>query len=499
MKPRIFIGSSVEGLNVAYAIQNNLMHRAEVTVWDQGVFNLSQSALESLVELLDRMDFGVFVFTPDDLVTIRGEENRIVRDNVLFELGLFVGRLGRQRSFILRSSQGELRLPTDLLGINPATYEADRSDGNMRAATGPASNEIREIISRLGSHSKGSGTGAGSPNSEQETEVVSVDDEREKVEAVDSNDESSEAFAWMRLYFAGEYEKAIELLETKIEAAVDTQEKYALQLWMGEVKSRIDLNTGVTYLNKLIVENPEDPLAYLFLDDVYQHYDLITERLVVLDSGIDNTKEEPSLLIRKASYLREVGDADKAIQLLTQLIERVPETSSAYIQLVQIHRDENRPEEAKKVYELGRKSLPNNRELLGSYGRFLEDSGDDSAALVVYSRLTKLYPKDAEFFTLLGNVYLNLDLYGLALEAYQAANELAQEKQGWIQANIGNLYKNKGLNQQAIHFLNQALQSDPNNSYAHERLAVAITQDEEERKKAAEIIRNYRRKPESNT
>ncbi len=498
MKPRLFIGSSVEGLNVAYAIQNNLVHRAEVTVWDQGVFNLSQSALESLVELLDRMDFGIFVFTPDDLVTIRGEENRIVRDNVLFELGLFVGRLGRPRSFILKPSQGEIRLPTDLLGINPATYETDRSDGNLRAATGPASNEIREVISRLGSHSKGSGTGAGSPNSEHESEAVTVDNEREKVDAVNSDDELDKSFAWLKPYFADEYGKAAELLQQEIEATVDPKEKHNLRVWMGEIKSKIDLNTGVEYLHKLIEENPEDPLAYIFLDDVYQHYDLTTERIVILDSGIANTKKEPSLLIRKASYLQEVGDADEAAQLLTQLIERVPETSSAYIQLAQIHRDENRPEEAKKVYELGRKSLPNNRELLGSYGRFLGDTGDDSAALVVYTMLTKRYPKDAEFFTLLGNIYLNLDLYGLALEAYQTANELAQEKQGWIQANIGNLYKNKGLNSQAIHFLNQALQLDPNYSYAHERLAIAITQDEKERKKAAEIIRSYRRKPESN-
>lgn len=67
-KPRVFIGSSVEGLNVAYAVQQNLLHEAEVTVWDQGVFELSRTTMESLAKALAENDFAVFVFSPDDLV-----------------------------------------------------------------------------------------------------------------------------------------------------------------------------------------------------------------------------------------------------------------------------------------------------------------------------------------------------------------------------------------------------------------------------------------------
>ena len=111
--------------------------------------NRVKETSESLTNSLDRFDFAVFVFTQDDEVATRGDMTLAPRDNVMFELGLFLGRLGKSRTFIVRSSQ-PVKIASDLLGITVMNYDTDRSDGNLRAAVSAACVPIREAIRDLG-------------------------------------------------------------------------------------------------------------------------------------------------------------------------------------------------------------------------------------------------------------------------------------------------------------------------------------------------------------
>lgn len=110
-RPVIFIGSSKEGLSIAEALLVNLDYAADVVLWSQGVFGLSAGTLESLVKKLSDFDFAILVLTPDDVAITSGEAKQLPRDNVLLELGLFMGSLGRDRCFIVydRSNQMKLR------------------------------------------------------------------------------------------------------------------------------------------------------------------------------------------------------------------------------------------------------------------------------------------------------------------------------------------------------------------------------------------------------
>lgn len=146
-RKRVFIGSSVESLGLAYALQKSMEHAVDPTVWSQGTFSLTTSALQSLMRALSEFDDAIFVFAPNDVAIMRKDVVEITRDNVIFELGLFMGKLGPEHCFIVSPRDvPDFHIPTDLAGIGRATYKPDRKDGNVEAALGPAVFQILKQI-----------------------------------------------------------------------------------------------------------------------------------------------------------------------------------------------------------------------------------------------------------------------------------------------------------------------------------------------------------------
>jgi predicted nucleotide-binding protein len=147
---RVFIVSSAEALPIARAIQTAFQYDPFiVTVWTDGVFRASSYPIESLESQLDQSDFAIAIAEPDDTTTSRGIAVATPRDNVIFELGLFIGRIGRKRSFLLEPRGDEVRLPSDLTGITTIPYRPARGS-DLAAAIAPACNQMRDVINDLG-------------------------------------------------------------------------------------------------------------------------------------------------------------------------------------------------------------------------------------------------------------------------------------------------------------------------------------------------------------
>lgn len=99
---------------------------------------------------LDETDFAIAVSAGDDTVTSRGVEWPAARDNVTFELGYFMGRLGRKRTILLESRGELLKVPSDLAELTtiPYVWSPGRDQQARLAAT---CTKLREIFEDLGS------------------------------------------------------------------------------------------------------------------------------------------------------------------------------------------------------------------------------------------------------------------------------------------------------------------------------------------------------------
>ena len=71
LKPSIFIGSSSESLEIAEIVKKIFETEAEVRIWNEDVFKLNQSGLESLLREINFNDFAILILTPDDVINIR--------------------------------------------------------------------------------------------------------------------------------------------------------------------------------------------------------------------------------------------------------------------------------------------------------------------------------------------------------------------------------------------------------------------------------------------
>lgn len=126
IRKRLFIGSSSEELKLAEQAEAILSADFDVTiwnekVWDTAVFKINQNFLSDLLKATLQFDFGVFLGTNDDKVEFRGQVMLQPRDNVLFELGLFTGRLGTYKCAFLVDK--EIKLLSDFGGLSLAVFE----------------------------------------------------------------------------------------------------------------------------------------------------------------------------------------------------------------------------------------------------------------------------------------------------------------------------------------------------------------------------------------
>jgi len=104
-----------------------------VDIWDEEeIFSEDKNFLTSLLNLSSFYDYAIMVLTADDQLTKRKEAMKTARDNVIFEFGLFLGRIGPNRAFGI--CEKGLSLPSDFFEVEMIQFDRAALDSSISRA-----------------------------------------------------------------------------------------------------------------------------------------------------------------------------------------------------------------------------------------------------------------------------------------------------------------------------------------------------------------------------
>ena len=147
--PILFIGSSRESLPIVEALVAGWKAPPFIVrPWTGVVFSPSQFPIDDLARQVVACDFAALVLGPDDQVLSRGATSNAPRDNVLFELGLFMGAIERARTLFIVPLDEDVKTPSDILGLNPLRYVS--RTGSLADNLAPVCGDIAALIQGMG-------------------------------------------------------------------------------------------------------------------------------------------------------------------------------------------------------------------------------------------------------------------------------------------------------------------------------------------------------------
>lgn len=132
MKKKVFIGCSKKEISLAEKARELLEQDGQFEVriwsddfWKEGTnsFRLNDSILDGLIKTGLMFDCAIIIGTKDDEVNKKGKLVLQARDNVIFELGFFMGRLGRYNCAF--AVEKDLNVMTDFNGILLSKFSKD--------------------------------------------------------------------------------------------------------------------------------------------------------------------------------------------------------------------------------------------------------------------------------------------------------------------------------------------------------------------------------------
>ena len=157
MKPNVVVFSSSASYVIAQGIHEQLKDLFTVHLWKGEFFGENKTTpIWTFFKKLFYYDYAILVLSDDNIVVDKkasGTEQWIPKDNVIFELGATMARLGPQKTIMLLPDQPDIHIPGYFDDVKPYIFkynnQSSYAPGEKIEATAEAAASIKAILENV--------------------------------------------------------------------------------------------------------------------------------------------------------------------------------------------------------------------------------------------------------------------------------------------------------------------------------------------------------------
>lgn len=203
---------------------------------------------------------------------------------------------------------------------------------------------------------------------------------------------------------SGELEKALSYYKQVL--SYDSDNPNALNNIAMIYSEKNDWEKAKDLLMECIRKNSYFTLAYANLGDILYSENHIKEALYYYNKGLETNPEHIGLCIALAVLYSDMGNIEKSIGELTEVLKKYPEAKNLWFAIGNIYNKNNKDDDAIDAYN---KVLTIDTAFISAYQNLMEiyiKKGDVNKALEVFEK-AKQYIKDSEQIDLLSSIITN--------------------------------------------------------------------------------------------
>lgn len=251
----------------------------------------------------------------------------------------------------------------------------------------------------------------------------------------------------------GDFEKAAGLLETSLEIAEVTRDKWFEAVCCNAIALvKTDLgkiNEAIDSYKKAIKLAPDQMFPWNNLGNLYSELGSNDEAIVSFKKAVEYDPTDAVSWNGFGNVYRRMGRIDESVAAYQKAIELAPTYANPWNGLGNVYESTERIEDAISAY---RKAIELNQRFINPWLRLGDISGKErrnEQAITAYQKAIEIDPKNARVWNDLGNVYLYAGLPEEAINSFNRAIEL-DRGYGWPYSNLALAFSYSGRYQEAI-------------------------------------------------